>query len=106
MLISKNVGNYPRTLHANFFYSYTQSLIIFICLLVPEQLLTADRKYLALTPRTRIIIGLGVMAYAGFALYLSDHAEDKFNLKATEEEKKKLNEMIPKIRIIDRPEST
>jgi hypothetical protein len=72
----------------------------------PEQLLTAGRKYLALTPRTRIIIGLGVMAYAGAALYLSDRAEDTFNLKATEEEKKRLHEMIPKIRSIDRPEST
>lgn len=75
-------------------------------LLVLEQLLTSDRKYLALTPRTRIIIGLGIMAYAGSALYLSDRAEDTFNLKATEEEKKRLNEMIPKIRTIDRPEST
>jgi len=69
-------------------------------------LLTAERKYLALNPRTRIIVGLGVMMYAGAALYLSDRAEDTFNLKATEEEKKKLQGMIPKIRPIDRPEST
>ena len=69
------------------------------------KLLTVHRKYLALTPRTRIIIGLGVMAYAGVALYLSDRAEDTFDLKATEEEKKRLKDMIPKIRAIDRPES-
>ena len=104
----QNVGNYPLklTLLANLFYDWTQSLTLFTWLLVPKPLLTVDRKYLALTPRTRIIIGLGVMAYAGSALYLSDRAEDTFNLKATEEEKKRLDEMIPKIRAVDRPEST
>lgn len=80
--------------------------ILFTWPFVPGQLLTTDRKYLALTPRTRIIIGLGVMTYAGAALFLSDRAEETFNLKATEEEKRRLNEMIPKIRTIDRPEST
>ena len=95
-----------QTLHANLFHRYVYSLTLFTRFPVPEQLLMAKRKYLALTPRTRIIIGLGIMTYAGAALYLSDRAEDAFNLKATEEEKKRLNEMIPKIRTIDRPEST
>jgi hypothetical protein len=96
----------PFQLVANYLLKWLCMQISLTWLLVFEQLLTAERKYLALTPRTRIIIGFAVMAYAGAALYLSDQAEETFNLKATEEEKKQLNEMIPKIRTVDRPKST
>jgi len=42
------------------------------------------------------------MAYAGIALYLSDRAEEAFDLKATEEDHKKLREILPKIHTVDR----
>jgi hypothetical protein len=64
--------------------------------------LTLCRRYLALNRRTRIIIGLGVVAYAGVMLYLSDQAEETFGLKATEEEQKKLRDMLPKVYTVDR----
>jgi hypothetical protein len=61
-------------------------------------------KYLALSPRTRIIAGVGIMTYAATALYLSDKAEEKFGLVPTPEDKEKLHHAIPKIRAVDRDE--
>lgn len=37
-------------------------------------------------------------------LYLSDIAEKKLDLVPTEEDKRKLDEMVPKIRVIERKE--
>ena len=45
------------------------------------------------------------MAYAVAGLYLSDTAEEKFGMKATDEDKAKLREMIPKIHAVDKDES-
>jgi hypothetical protein len=44
------------------------------------------------------------MAYAGIALYLSDQAEEKYGFKASEEDKKKLKEILPKIHTVEREE--
>ena len=45
------------------------------------------------------------MAYAVAGLYLSDTAEEKFNMKATDEDRAKLKEMIPRIHTVERDES-
>lgn len=45
------------------------------------------------------------MTYAVAGLYLSDTAEDRFGMKATEEDKAKLKEMIPTIHTVDKDES-
>jgi hypothetical protein len=58
-----------------------------------------------LPAKTKAIIGIGVMTYAVAGLYLSDTAEDKFGMKATEEDKAKLKEFIPKIHTVDKDES-
>jgi hypothetical protein len=42
------------------------------------------------------------MAYAAGALYLSDMAEEKFGLKATDEEKEKLRSILPRITTVER----
>lgn len=64
--------------------------------------LTISRKYRNLPPRTRILIGLGVMAYAATALTLSDAAEKPLGYEATEEDRQKLKAMMPKITAVDK----
>ena len=49
-----------------------------------------------------MIIGAGIMAYAGAGIYLSDKAEEKFGLTPTEQDLKDLREALPKISTIDR----
>ncbi|KAH7382640.1 hypothetical protein DE146DRAFT_760475 [Phaeosphaeria sp. MPI-PUGE-AT-0046c] len=58
--------------------------------------------YRAITPKTRMMIGAGVMAYAGAGLFLSDKAEEKFGLTPTEQDLKDLREALPKISTVDR----
>ncbi|KAH3952004.1 hypothetical protein HBI56_146610 [Parastagonospora nodorum] len=60
--------------------------------------------YRAITPKTRIMIGVGVMAYAGAGLFLSDKAEEKFGLTPTEKDMAELRESLPKISTVDRKE--
>ncbi|KNG52143.1 ankyrin and het domain-containing protein [Stemphylium lycopersici] len=48
-------------------------------------------------PKTRMVIGVGVMAYAGAGLYLSDKAEEKFGLTPTDKDREELREALPKI---------
>ena len=62
------------------------------------------RWYRAITPKTRIMIGVGVMAYAGAGLFLSDKAEEKFGLTPTEKDMAELRESLPKISTVDRKE--
>ena len=42
------------------------------------------------------------MVYAGLGLWLSDKAEQSFGFAPTEEDKKKLQEAVPKIHMVDR----
>jgi len=42
------------------------------------------------------------MAYAGFGILASDHAEKTFGFTPTEEDKRRLEEQMPKIRMVDR----
>ncbi|KAI4647545.1 uncharacterized protein J4E78_008860 [Alternaria triticimaculans] len=53
-------------------------------------------------PKTRMIIGVGVMAYAGAGLYISDKAEEKFGLTPTEKDREQLQDVIPKISTIEK----
>lgn len=46
------------------------------------------------------------MAYAGFGLLLSDQAEKTFNMVPTEQDKARLNQAIPKIRVVDKDDVT
>ncbi|KAJ4363015.1 hypothetical protein N0V83_010133 [Neocucurbitaria cava] len=51
----------------------------------------------SIPPRTRMIIGVGIMAYAGAGLYLSDRAEERFGLTPTEKDREELRKAMPKI---------
>jgi len=48
------------------------------------------------------MLGCGVLAWGIIGTYATNIAEDKFNLKATEEDKRKLREALPTIRVVDR----
>ncbi|KAI4213548.1 MAG: hypothetical protein LQ351_003772 [Letrouitia transgressa] len=55
------------------------------------------RSFRALRPRIRVYIGVGVMVYAGLGLVATDKAEEKFGMVATEEDRKALGEMVPRV---------
>jgi len=61
------------------------------------------QSYRALAPRTRLFIGGGIMAYAAFGLLASDQAEQLLGWTATEEDRKRLKEEMPKVHVVDRP---
>lgn len=63
-----------------------------------------NRSYRALTPRTRILIGVGIMAYAGFGLIASDKAEQVFGYTPSEEDKARLREAVPRVHLVERGE--
>ena len=61
------------------------------------------QSYRTLAPRTRLFIGGGIMAYAAFGLLASDQAEQLLGWTATEEDRKRLKEEMPKVLVVDRP---
>lgn len=61
-----------------------------------------SRSYRGLSSRTRILVGVGVMAYATFGLFATDKAEEIFNFTPTQVDKDRLNGAIPKLRVVDR----
>jgi hypothetical protein len=63
------------------------------------------RWYKGIAPKTRMIIGVGIVAYAGLGLFLSDKAEEKFGLVPTEKDREELKKAMPKIIPIERPSS-
>jgi hypothetical protein len=60
------------------------------------------RWFKSIPPQTRMIIGVGVMAYAGAGLYLSDKAEEKFGLTPTEKDREQLRDALPKIAAVEK----
>jgi hypothetical protein len=60
------------------------------------------RWYKGIAPKTRMIIGVGIVAYAGLGLFLSDKAEEKFGLVPTEKDREELKNAMPKIIPIER----
>lgn len=49
-----------------------------------------------------MIIGVGIMAYAGAGLYLSDRAEERFGLTPTEKDREELRKAMPKIATVEK----
>jgi hypothetical protein len=58
------------------------------------------QSYRNLSPRTRLFIGGGVVAYAAFGLMASDQIEQYLGWTATEEDRKRL----PQVHKVDRRE--
>ena len=49
-----------------------------------------------------MIVGVGIMGYAGVGLYLSDKAEESFGLTPTEKDKEELRNALPKIAAVEK----
>jgi hypothetical protein len=60
------------------------------------------RWFKGIQPKTRMMIGVGVMAYAGVGLYLSDKIEERLGLTPTEKEREDLRDAIPKITTVEK----
>ncbi|MCJ1472136.1 hypothetical protein MMC13_000783 [Lambiella insularis] len=60
------------------------------------------QSYLALSPRSRLYLGFGVLAWGGLGLLLTEQAEEKFDMVTTEKDREKLGEVMPKIHAVER----
>jgi hypothetical protein len=58
--------------------------------------------YKSITPKTRMVIGASIMAYAGFGMFVSDKVEEQLGFVPTEKDKEDLRKAIPKITTVDR----
>ncbi|KAI1186254.1 hypothetical protein F5B17DRAFT_431791 [Nemania serpens] len=54
-----------------------------------------------LSPKTRIGVGLGLLAWGAIGLQLSDRAEERY-FKPTEEDRAALHQLTPRITTVDR----
>ncbi|KAI1457581.1 hypothetical protein F4805DRAFT_457735 [Annulohypoxylon moriforme] len=57
-----------------------------------------------LSPRARIGVGLGLLAWGAVGLHLSDRAEERYGLTPTEEDKAALDKVFPRITAVDKDE--
>ncbi|KAI9821282.1 MAG: hypothetical protein M1827_004018 [Pycnora praestabilis] len=62
------------------------------------------QSYRSLPSRTRLLIGMGVMGWAGFGIIMSNIAEKEFGLEPTQADKEKLDRALPKLRIVEKSE--
>ncbi len=59
-------------------------------------------SYRALSPRTRLGVGVGVLVWGTLGLYLSDAAADRMGMTPSEADKEALAKMTPRIHVVDR----
>ena len=60
------------------------------------------RSFRSFSPRARLTIGLGVLAWGTIGLYVSDAAEKKLGFEPKESDKEALREMVPKIVVVEK----
>jgi len=60
------------------------------------------RWFSSLSPRTRIAIGGGLIAYGLAGSFLTDKAEEVFDLVPTDDDKERLKSLVPRIRAVNR----
>ncbi|KAL5087669.1 hypothetical protein Trisim1_007536 [Trichoderma cf. simile WF8] len=60
------------------------------------------KAYQNLAPKTRLGVGVAIIAWGGLGLYLSDKAEEKLGFTPTEEDKAELRNLAPKITTVDK----
>lgn len=58
-----------------------------------------------LSPRARVGVGLGLLAWGAIGLHLSDRAEERYGLTPTEDDKAALAKVLPRITAVDRETS-
>lgn len=49
-----------------------------------------------------MFLGVGVMAYAGFGLLISDEIEERFGMTPTEQDYEEVRKLVPKISTVER----
>jgi hypothetical protein len=64
------------------------------------------RAYKNLSPKTRAGLGVGIIAWGGIGLYLSDRAEEQFGFSPTAKDKEDLERLTPRITVVDKPSPT
>ncbi|TGZ82566.1 hypothetical protein EX30DRAFT_370637 [Ascodesmis nigricans] len=62
--------------------------------------------YKSLAPRTRLYIGGGIIIYSLLGIAVSNKLEKKLDLVPTEEDKAKLDALVPHIRAVERDDPT
>ncbi|KAK0118273.1 hypothetical protein ONS95_012572 [Cadophora gregata] len=62
------------------------------------------QSFLNLKPQTRILVGIGFLAWGTVGLYVTDRAESRLGLAATEEDRQALKSGLPRIQIVEREE--
>ncbi|KAI1849938.1 hypothetical protein JX265_012984 [Neoarthrinium moseri] len=55
-----------------------------------------------LSPRMRLGVGVGLLAWGVIGLQLSDRAEERFGLKASDEDKAALSQLAPRVVTVDK----
>lgn len=67
-------------------------------------LILFKRSFKSLSPNTRLYVGLGILAWGTIGLYISDTAEKKFGLEATQRDKERLTDVLPRVSVVEREE--
>jgi len=62
------------------------------------------QSYTSLPPRTKLYLGLGLITWSSIGLWVTSTAEQKLGMQASEEDLKKLKEVVPKVRWVDKDE--
>ncbi|KAM4056815.1 hypothetical protein HRG_003679 [Hirsutella rhossiliensis] len=57
-----------------------------------------------LSPKLRLGVGVGVIAWGLAGLYLSDRAEEKFGLTPSDQDKELLRKWTPRVIAVDKPD--
>lgn len=60
------------------------------------------RTYTALQPRTRIILGLSIIAYASIVMYATDQVSPSLGFEATEKDREELRRYVPRVSVHER----
>lgn len=55
-----------------------------------QNIMSLWQSFRSLAPRTRMLLGVGLMVYAGLAMTVSDRVEEKIGMKPTGEDRDKL----------------
>ncbi|KAI1767390.1 hypothetical protein GGR53DRAFT_125800 [Hypoxylon sp. FL1150] len=64
--------------------------------------MTLLQSFRNLSPRARVGVGLGLLAWGAIGLHLSDRAEERYGLTPTEDDKAALAKVLPRITAVER----
>lgn len=65
-------------------------------------LITHPRAYRNLSSKTRLGLGIGILAWGAAGLYISDAAEEKLGFTPTDKDKEELDKWKPHLTVVDR----